>query len=94
MIAIYQLKSYIINVSKSKRKDNKMLKFQEQQIYGFDYEIEELAGHATCFTHSNGIDNNVLYKYIDKEHDVIGGGYYDLFEARRDFKKKIAQLQK
>ena len=69
-----------------------MLTFTKVDYMGFDFEIEDLFGHATLFIHSNGFDNNTLYKYIDEEHGIKGGGYYSQREAKKDFKNKIKDL--
>ena len=68
------------------------LTFERQYIWGFEYDIDGLTGFATLFTHSNGIDKNILYKYIDIEHNIQGSGYYDRREAKTDFKRKIKEL--
>lgn len=69
-----------------------MIKYKRLEVLGFDYEINEVCGHAVCYIHSNGIDKNILYKYIDEEHEITGGGYYDQREAAKSFKSKIKAL--
>jgi hypothetical protein len=70
------------------------IKYERQWVWGFEYDIDGLTGFATLYTHSNGIDNNVLHKYIDIEHGIQGGGYYDRLDAKKDFKNKIKELAK
>lgn len=69
-----------------------MLKYEKVDLMGFDFNIEDLFGHATLFIHSNNCDKNCLYKYIDTEHDISGGGYYSRAEAEKSFRNKIKEL--
>lgn len=69
--------------------------YKKQNIWGFEYNIEGLSGFATLYTHTNDCDKSLtLYKYIDIEHDIQGGGFYDIRDAKRDFKNKIKELTK
>lgn len=69
--------------------------YKKVNYWGFDYNIEELSGQATLYIYSNKYDRkNPLYKYIDEEHGVAGGGYYSRAKAEKSFKEKIQELQK
>lgn len=52
----------------------------------FDFNIAGLSGTATLFKFDD------IYKFVDLEHNITGGGYYDFFEARKMFLKKIKEL--
>lgn len=69
-----------------------MLNYKKVDILGFDYTIEDLFGHATLFIYSNPYENRRLYKYIDLEHGIDGGGYFELKDAKKNFNKKLREL--
>lgn len=78
--------------NKNMKGGSNMITYKRLEILGFDYEISDLCGHAVCYIHSNETDNNILYKYIDEEHNVKGGGYFSRKEAAKSFKNKIKAL--
>lgn len=69
-----------------------MLNYKKVDILGFEYEIEDLVGYATLFICANPFDQNKLFKYIDIEHEIEGGGYFLLKDAKRSFKEKLKEL--
>lgn len=69
------------------------LTYTKRDFYGFDYCIEDLCGHATLYTYTSDYDkSHTLHKYIDIEHGIQGGGFYDIRDAKKDFKNKIIEL--
>ena len=68
--------------------------YVKRDYYGFDYCIGELCGHATLYTYTSEYDRNrTLHKYIDDEHHIQGGGFYDVKDAKKDFKRTIELFQ-
>ncbi|MCD7879039.1 MAG: hypothetical protein LUG16_03795 [Candidatus Gastranaerophilales bacterium] len=70
-----------------------MLKYRRVNFWGFDFEINELFGHATLYIYSSEYDRkNVLFKYVDEEHGIQTGGYFSCGKAKREFKNIIKEL--
>ena len=68
------------------------LNYKRVDFWGFDYEIEDLFGHATLYIYQSEYDNHRLFRYIDEEHGIDGGGWFELKDAKKNFKKQIEKL--
>lgn len=68
------------------------LNYKKVDFWGFDFEIDELYGHATLYIYRSPYDNSCLYKYVDEEHGISSGGYLDPKQAKKVFKNKIKEL--
>ena len=62
----------------------------ERTAHQWHYTVGELSGTAQLYIHYGA---NILHKFIDEEHQIYGGGWINLNEAKRDFKNKIKELQ-
>lgn len=59
--------------------------------YTWQYTICDLSGAAALYEcRTEGVP--VLYKFIDEEHGITGGGWFSYADAKKNFAKKIKEL--